>query len=93
MRREVPSHKSVRILGVVLGIPQGILGAILVSIGAVLPFVGMYDLAIHHLFGTKSGLPALYMFASVVTFVVGYHYLKESLWLVGIVDKKSTAGW
>jgi hypothetical protein len=93
IRREMPSHKPVRILGVVLGIPQGILGTISVSIGTVLPFVGMYDLAIHHLYGTKSGLPGLYLFSSVVTFVVGYHYLKESLWLMGLVDKKSIDGW
>jgi hypothetical protein len=93
IRREMPAHESVRILGVVLGIPQGILGAILVSIAVFLPFVGMYDLAIHHLYGTKSGLPALYLFASVVSFIVGYHYLKDILWLMGIVNKQSTKGW
>lgn len=93
IRREMPAHRSVRVAGVALGIPQGILGTILVSIGIVLPFVGMYDLAIHHLFGTNSRLPALYLFTSVVSFVVGYHYLKDSLWLMGIVGKKSTEGW
>jgi hypothetical protein len=93
IRRDMPAHKSVRIVGVVLGVPQGIIGTILVSIGIVLPFVGMYDLAIHHLYGTRSGLPALYLFTSVVSFVVGYHYLKDSLFLMGIVGKKNTEGW
>jgi hypothetical protein len=88
----MPSHKSIRILGVVLGIPQGILGTILVSIGIVLPFVGMYDLAVHHLYGTSSALPVLYVFASAVVFIGGYNYLKDSLWLMGIAEKPSNDG-
>lgn len=79
IRREVLTNNSIRVLGKILGIPQIIFGIILMAFGVTYP---VYKI-INGL-GPTSLMTVLYIFFAFVMFSVGFHYIKEGLWLIGV---------
>jgi len=74
--------RPVRILGAVLGVPQAILGGALVVIGFIYPFIGIVHVYRDIFDGVPVSQHLIWIAVSLVMLVVGYFYLKESLWLV-----------
>ena len=87
IKRETPSHRSVQILGKALGVPQGVFGVILVAFGVVLPIMGIRDCIETGPLGENPVLHLVYIGTAILMFSIGYHYLKESLWLLGFGRK------
>lgn len=81
IKREVPSHKSLRLLGSVLTLPQAIMGTVLVSFGAVYPVFGVNQL-IHDVRDGRSSLITLVrILVAGLAFLAGIHYVREGLGL------------
>jgi hypothetical protein len=81
IKREIPSHRSLSILGRLLAFPQAVLGTILLGFSLVYP-VFEVPAVIHDLSGGRVpvlGLSGLAMAA--VGFAVGMHYIREGLGL------------
>jgi hypothetical protein len=79
IRREILTNNSVRVLGKILGIPQAIFGIILMAFGVAYP---VYSL-INGL-GLTPLVTVLYIVMALVMFCVGFYYVKEGLWLIGV---------
>lgn len=88
IKREMPRKKSVRILGVVLGIPQAVLGTILVAFGIVYPFIGIRDILADLSSGRSGIIPFLTTVTAILMLGVGYYYLREGLGLGKDSDKR-----
>jgi hypothetical protein len=87
IKRETPSHRSVQILGKALGVPQGVFGMILVAFGVVFPIMGIRDFIETGSLGENPVFRLVYIGTAILMFSIGYHYVKESLWLLGFGRK------
>jgi hypothetical protein len=87
IKRENPSHRPLRILGKTLGVPQGVFGVILMGFGVVFPIITVRDLIDGKSYGGSAVASFLYLCMAVTFLFVGYHYVKESLWLFGVGRK------
>jgi hypothetical protein len=87
IKRETPSHRPVQIFGKALGVPQGVLGLILVTFGVVFPIVGIRDFIETGSLGENPVFRLICIGTAILMFSIGYHYMKESLWLLGIGRK------
>lgn len=87
IKRETPSHRSVQILGKALGVPQGVFGVILVAFGVVFPIMSIRDFIETGSFGENPAFRIVCIGTAILMFSIGYHYVKESLWLLGIGPK------
>lgn len=86
IKQGLPQHKSIRILGAVLGFPQAVLGTLLISFGLVYPFIGIRDL-MRDLDAGRSGIgPFVTTVTAFLMLGVGYYYLREGL---GLRKKKN----
>jgi hypothetical protein len=79
IRRDTLPNNSVRVFGKILGIPQIIFGIVLMTFGVAYP---VYNF-IHGL-GLTPLITALYIILALVMFRVGYYYIKEGIWLIGV---------
>lgn len=79
IRREITTNNSVQVLGKILGIPQAIFGIILLAFGVGYP---VYTLV--HGLGPTPLMTGLYIVMALVMFRVGFYYVKEGVWLVGV---------
>jgi hypothetical protein len=77
----MPENKSVRILGALLGIPQAIMGTILIAFGIVGPFIGLRDFVTERAAGQSGIMPFLMTVTAVAFLIVGYYYVREGLGL------------
>jgi hypothetical protein len=84
IKRDNPSHRSVRILGRTLGIPEGVLGVILMAFGVVFPIVGIRDFIENGSIGENPVFRLINIGTAILMFSIGYPYLKESL---GLLEK------
>jgi hypothetical protein len=79
IRKEILTNNSVRVLGKILGIPQVIFGIILIGFGVGYP---VYNLM--NGFGPTPNITAIYIVYALVMFGVGFYYIRDGLWLVGV---------
>jgi hypothetical protein len=81
INRELPSNKSLRILGKVLAFPQAVFGTILIGFGVGYPVFGVPAI----LDDLSRGVTPLTLLASLIVsalgFGLGFHYLREGLGL------------
>ena len=68
-----------RILGRTLGIPEGVLGVILMAFGVVFPIVGIRDFIENGSIGENPVFRLINIGTAILMFSIGYPYLKESL--------------
>ena len=68
-----------RRLGIILGIPQGIMGTVLIAFGLVYPFFGVRKLAADLQTGRAGSVHLIMLVTSIAFLFVGYHYLREGL--------------
>jgi hypothetical protein len=87
IRREILTNNPVRVLGKILGIPQAIFGIILMAFGVAYP---VYSL-INGL-GLTPRVTVLYIVMALVMFCVGFYYVKEGLWLIGVGRVRNREG-
>jgi hypothetical protein len=79
IRREILTNNSVRVLGKILGIPQVIFGIILMGFGVAYP---VYNLM--NGLGPTPVMTVIYIVTALVMFSVGFYYIKDGLWLIGV---------
>jgi hypothetical protein len=79
IRREILTNNSVRVLGRILGIPQAIFGIILMAFGVAYPVYKFINGL-----GPTPFVTALYIVMALVMFCVGFYYVREGLWLIGV---------
>jgi hypothetical protein len=84
IKREIPSHRSMQIFGKALGVPQGVSGLIRVAFGVVFPIMGIRDFIETGSLGENPVFRLIYIGTAILIFSIGYYYVKESLWLLGI---------
>jgi hypothetical protein len=85
IRRADPASKQVQILGFVLGVPQAVLGVILLVYGVIYPFFGIPDIVAELTAGRSAIAPFVRTVTAFLLFGVGYYYAREGLRL----DKKN----
>jgi hypothetical protein len=79
IKREMPAHKSLRMLGRLLAFPQAILGTVLVGFSLVYPVLGVREL-VHDVSNGKTPILALAgLFVAALSFGLGLHYVREGL--------------
>lgn len=81
IRQEMPSHKPVKIIGIVLGIPQAIIGSVLIAFGLVYPFFGLRDFVDDVSSGVSPVIPLIRIITALAMLGIGYFYLREVLGL------------
>lgn len=81
IKREMPKNKSVRILGTLLGIPQAIMGTILIAFGLVGPFIGVRDFIAERAADQSGIMPSIMTLTAIAFLIVGYYYVREGLGL------------
>ena len=81
IKREMPKNKSIRILGTLLGIPQAIMGTILIAFGLVGPFIGVRDFIAERAAGQSGIMPFIMTVTAIAFLIVGYYYVREGLGL------------
>jgi hypothetical protein len=79
IRQELPSHKSLRLLGRVLAFPQAIMGTVLIGFAVVYPLFGLRELADDVSRGSAPVLPLVRLIIAALSFFVGLHYVREGL--------------
>ncbi len=87
IKRDNPSHRSVRILGKALGVPQAAFGVILMAFGVVFPIMGTREFIETGSLGENPVFRLIYIGTTILMFSIGYYYVKESLWLLGFGSK------
>jgi hypothetical protein len=87
--RELPDRKSVRIFGVVFGIPQAVLGAILAGFGCVYPFIGIRAFWSDLSAGQSGNVPFVTTIISIMMLGIGCYYLQQGLGLGRNKPKKA----
>jgi hypothetical protein len=88
IKTENPAHRSIRLLGAILGIPQAIMGTVLVAFGLIYPFFGIRDFVADIGAGRSGIIPFVATVTAIALLVVGYYYLREGLGL-GLRNRKS----
>ncbi|HYA39130.1 MAG TPA: hypothetical protein VEI74_12760 [Candidatus Methylomirabilis sp.] len=81
IRREVPSNRSVKILGLVLAIPQAVMGVILIAFGIIYPLIGISEILADLAQGRSAVIPFVTTVTALVMLGLGYFYLREGLGL------------
>lgn len=84
IRREITTNNSVRVLGKILGIPQVIFGTTLMAFGVGYPVYNFVNGL-----GRTPLMTLLYAVVALVMFRVGFYYIKEGLWLIGVGQVRS----
>jgi len=79
IRRDLPSHKSLRLLGRFLAFPQAIMGIVLIGFAVVYPLFGVRELADDLARGTSPVMPLARLVIAILGFCVGLHYVREGL--------------
>jgi hypothetical protein len=81
IKRDLPSHKSLRLLGRFLAFPQAIMGTVLIGFAVVYPLFGVRELADDVSKGSTPVLPLVRLVIAALSFCVGLHYVREGLGL------------
>jgi hypothetical protein len=79
IRRDLPSHKSLRLLGRFLAFPQAIMGTVLIGFAVAYPLFGVRELADDVSKGSIPVLPLVRLIIAALSFCVGLHYVREGL--------------
>jgi hypothetical protein len=83
IKRETSESRSLRGFGVLLGIPQAIMGIVLVAFGLVYPFFGIRALLADSATGLPGFIDLVLTLTAFALLFVGYHYVREGLGLKG----------
>src|SRR6185312_5319543 len=79
IKKDMSTSKSTRVFGDILGIPQAIIGILLMAIGIAYPFIGIQNIVINF----SSGRPIIFQVIStmiaLMMLLVGYYYFREGL--------------
>lgn len=78
IKREMPNHKKLRVLGRVLALPQAVLGTVLVAFSLIYPIFGIRQILNSAQRG-GSILPAFGIAIAAFGFGLGVHYIREGL--------------
>jgi hypothetical protein len=88
IKQESLAAQSVKVLGRVLGVPQALIGVMLVAWGAAYPAVfGIHDIIVNVSSGTNPTFPVIYTITAGLMFLAGLNYLREGLGLMGFRNK------
>lgn len=77
IKREMSTNKATKALGVLLGIPQAVLGVLLMAIGIGYPFIGIRAIIADLSTGQPTIFPLISTITALMMFVLGYYYLRE----------------
>jgi hypothetical protein len=81
IKRELPSHKALRVMGRVLAFPQAVMGAVLIGFSVGYPVFGVRELIQDLAKGNFPVLPIAGLVVSVLGFAAGVRYIREGLGL------------
>ena len=79
IRRADPASKNIRILGFALGLPQAVLGAMLLAYGLIYPYFGISDIVSDVAMGRSAIVPFVRTATAFFFLGVGYYYVREGL--------------
>lgn len=79
IRRENPTSKQVQFLGFALGLPQAVLGVMLLAYGVVYPVFGIRDIVSELHAGRSAIVPFVRTVTALFFLGVGYYYVREVL--------------
>jgi len=79
IKREISINKSMKILGAFLGIPQAVLGILLMAIGIAYPFIGIRNIVVDLSLGQPAIFPLISTIIAIMMFIIGCYYLREGL--------------
>lgn len=79
IKREMSINKATRAMGALLGIPQAILGILLMAIGIAYPFIGIRNIVIDISLGRPTIFPLISTISALMMLIIGYYYLREGL--------------
>jgi hypothetical protein len=79
IKREISIDKSTRVLGIFLGLPQAVLGILLMAIGIAYPFIGIRNILVNLYLGQPTIFPIISTISAIMMLIIGYYYLREGL--------------
>jgi hypothetical protein len=79
IKREVPNHKSLRLMGRFLAFPQAVMGIILVGFAVAYPLFGLREAMDLISIGRFPAFPLAFTLIAALSFGVGLHYIREGL--------------
>lgn len=79
IKRDLPSHKSLRVVGRLLAFPQAIMGTVLIGFSVVYPLFGVRELVDDVSMGSAPVSPLVRLVIAALGFSVGLHYIREGL--------------
>jgi hypothetical protein len=79
IRQQSSGHRSLRLFGILLGIPQAVMGIVLIAFGLVYPFFGIRGIVEDVGSGRSGSLHLVTTVTALVLLFVGFHYLREGL--------------
>lgn len=79
IKREISINKATRVLGALLGIPQAVLGILLMAIGIAYPFIGIRNIVVDISSGRLAIFPFVSTIIALMMLIIGYYYLREGL--------------
>jgi|SRR5882724_7890280 len=81
IKREMPGHRSISLLGKALALPQAIMGTVLVGFAVAYPVFGIRELVSDISNDVMPALPVVRICIAALSFTVGVHYVREGLGL------------